>query len=204
MFNVRRFPSAVSASALSIDARVSLGSSSSRPRRRTRTPRSQACPPLAPPYPPMPRARAHARSVARPWDARAGRRRRDRPLDLEDLLLLVGSQLVDLADVAVGELLECVVLAMGFVGAELAVAFLAAEGVGSLPAEVADLDARLLHPLVDDADDVLPPLLGEGRVVGLPNGTAAVRASPEAILLMGFLIPPKAAPFPRLVNVECD
>ena len=66
---------------------------------------------------------------------------------------------------------------MGLVGADAAVALFLLELVGGLATEVADLDPRLLHPLVDDPDDVLATLLGQRRDVEPHDRAVDVAAS---------------------------
>src|SRR5262245_64588829 len=87
------------------------------------------------------------------------------PLDLEDLLLLRAAHALALADVAVGGLLELVEELVPLVRPELPVLLGLLEVVRGVTSEVADLDPRLLHPLVDLAHEVVPPLLGQGRDV---------------------------------------
>ena len=59
----------------------------------------------------------------------------------------------------------------------VAVALLLLEVVGGVAAEVADLDARLFHALVDDLDEVLATFLGQRRDVQADDRAVDVRAS---------------------------
>ena len=83
---------------------------------------------------------------------------------------------VDLADVAVGRPLELLEEPVALVGADLAVLLELLEVVGRVAPEVADLDPRLLHALVDLAHEVVPPLLGQRRDVQANDRAVDVRA----------------------------
>src|SRR3954447_17893821 len=97
----------------------------------------------------QPRRRAAAPSAAR----RSGGRGATGPLDLHDLLLLGGSDPIDLADPAVGRLLEVVELTVRLVGPDRSVALFLFELVGRVAAQVADLDLSFLHPPMDALDE---------------------------------------------------
>src|SRR6187431_1297928 len=92
-----------------------------------------------------PRRSPRGQAAARPWDGRGIDRAAPGPLDLEDLLLLDVPEPVDVAHHAIGQLLELVDLAARLVRAELAVALFLLDPVIRLAADVADLDAGVLH-----------------------------------------------------------
>ena len=64
----------------------------------------------------------------------------------------------------------------------IAVALFLLELVGRIAAEVADLDPGLLHPLVDDPDEVLATLLGERRDVEPHDRAVDVGHQPDVAL----------------------
>src|SRR4029079_8463912 len=116
-----------------------------------------------------------ARSAVR----RSAERAASGPLDLHDLLFLGCPEAVDLANPPIGRALELVELSTSLVGTHRAVTLLLLEVVGGVAAEVADLDAGLLHPLVDASDEVPATLFGERRDVQPDDRPVDVRHEAE-------------------------
>ena len=87
---------------------------------------------------------------------------------------------------------------MALVGADLAVLLELLEVIGRVPPEVADLDPRLLHALVDLAHEVVPPLLGERRDVQPDDGAVDVRREADVALGDRALDRPEDAAVPGL------
>src|SRR5919108_4308128 len=97
--------------------------------------------------------------------ARSGSRRRRRRAkrpnsDFRDLGFLALQELVDPADVVVGQLLDAVFRAVLLVGPD---ALLLLEVVDDVAADIPNRDATLLRDLPRDLHELLPPLLGELR-----------------------------------------
>ena len=68
------------------------------------------------------------------------------------------------------------------VGPDVTVLLFALERIGGLASQVADLDARLFHALVDDWDDLLATLLGQRRDVQADDGAVDLRHQPDVAL----------------------
>src|SRR5664279_3977177 len=142
--------------------------------------------------------RAHGRSAGRRSGGPAVFEPPGGPLDLQHLMLLVSAQSIDLGDEPVGDLLELVQVAVRRVAAQAAVPLFLLQGVAGIPAMVADLDLGLLHPAMNDLDDVAPALLGEGRDIEPDDRAIDVRGESDVALLDRFLDRPEDTPVPRL------
>src|SRR5689334_17689985 len=97
----------------------------------------------------------------------------------QDFLLFRLADLVRGEDVAVGQLLELRLERLLVVRGDAGTLRLRAELVLRVAAEGADLDAPLLHLLVELLHQVLPPLLGERRDREPDEGAVVARSEPE-------------------------
>src|SRR3954471_2930290 len=97
------------------------------------------------------------------WSVDIVSRADGRPSDLEELGLLVLEQLVDVAHVLLGDLLELLLGTVRVVLADLPVLGQPVQLVLRVPAHVADRDPRVLCLLVRHLDELLAALLGELR-----------------------------------------
>ena len=87
---------------------------------------------------------------------------------------------------------------MRLVGPDDPVPLFLLELVGGVAAQVADLDPGLLHPLVDDSDEVLATLLGEWRDVEPDDRPVDVGHQPDVALGDRLLDGAEDAAVPRL------
>src|SRR5262245_31157177 len=87
---------------------------------------------------------------------------------------------------------------MRLVGPDGPVALFLLELVGGVAADVPDLDPGLLHPLVDDLDEVLATIFGERRDVQPDDGPVDVGNEPDVALLDRLLDRAQDAPVPGL------
>src|SRR5438270_1137333 len=104
---------------------------------------------------------------------------RGRASDFEQLLFLGGQHLVDLGAVVVGDPLEVLLLAAEVVFGNLARALQVLHLVLHVAPDVADGDLALLRPLTGHPDQLLAPLLGEGREGEPDDGPVVGGVDPE-------------------------
>src|SRR5512143_4266980 len=111
----------------------------------------------------------------------------DRPLDRQELLLLLLGQLVDLCREAVGGLLDLVVAPALLVLGDLLVLGEGLHPVVGLAPGVADRDPRVLRELAHRLGELLAPLLGQGRH-GEPDELAVVARAETQVRLDDALL----------------
>src|SRR5262245_50258958 len=90
--------------------------------------------------------------------------------DLQDLAFLAVGARVDCLDVPVGQPLEVLELAALLVLAQVAVAERVLQRIRGLASVVPDLDTRFLRPSPHLLDHLAPALLGQGRDVEADDG----------------------------------
>src|SRR5207245_9761260 len=85
------------------------------------------------------------------------------PSDFEQLPFLGGQHLVDLCDVVIGDPLEVLLLAAQVIFGDLTLALQVLHLVLHVAPDVSDGHPALLCPLTSHLDQLLAPVLGEGR-----------------------------------------
>ena len=119
-------------------------------------------------------------------------------LQLQDFFLLRPDRLVDLLDVGVGQLLDLVLLVVGFVLGDLVVLLELLDPVVGVAADVAHRDLGVLADVLDDLDQVLRRSSVRGGIGSRINPAVVLGVEPEVRRPDGLLDLGDEGAVPRL------